>query len=64
MIDARELEEAEWLIWSIDRNEFHPANDRTHKNHRQSAKVLRLLKVKVAENRAKLDAEMVFKNGT
>jgi hypothetical protein len=59
-IDVRELEEAERLIESIDRNELHPANDRTHKDHRQAAAALKLLKSKASESRAQLDVQRLF----
>lgn len=60
-VNVRELNQAERLILEIERNYKHPAMDPRHRNHRQAADALSQLKLKVAQTRARLEAQSHFK---
>lgn len=59
--NVRELNQAERLIVEVELDYRHPAMDPRHRNHKQAADALSQLKSKVAETRARLEAQSHFK---
>lgn len=60
MINVKELLQAEALIREIDDDAFHPANDKSHRDHKRTASALRMLKSKAAAARALIEHERYF----
>lgn len=60
-VNVRELNQAERLILEIELDYRHPAMDPRHRNHKKAAEALNQLKSKVAQTRARLEAQSHFR---